>query len=110
MLLYQHIEHALLWLLNYVSHQKYQPALTLESKSEYPPSRLVTLCHPLVEDVVKETDAYFLLHWNFPNEKSRLKFIHAGFARVSCFYFPMATNDRIHLACRLITLLFLVDG
>lgn len=77
---------------------------------EYPESKLIPLCHPLVEDVTRETDDYFLRHWPFPDDKSRTKFVNAGFSRVTCLYFPKARNDRIIFACRLLTVLFLIDG
>ncbi|KAK7749839.1 carbonyl reductase (NADPH-dependent) ari1 [Cytospora paraplurivora] len=73
------------------------------------PSAFKPLCHPLVESVTKEVDGYFLEHWNFETERSRKKFIGAGFSRVTCLYFPKALDDRIHFACRLLTVLFLID-
>lgn len=66
--------------------------------------------HPLEPQVSQEVNSYFLEHWPFPSEKARSKFIGAGFPRVACMYFPLALDDRIHFACRLLTLLFLVDG
>ncbi|KAF1829175.1 Aristolochene synthase in complex with 12,13 Difluorofarnesyl diphosphate [Decorospora gaudefroyi] len=74
-----------------------------------PPSELQPHCHHLEKHVTEEVNAYFLKHWRFPNEKSRKKFVHAGFSTVTCWYFPTALNDRIHFACRLLTLLFLID-
>ena len=75
-----------------------------------PPSQWVSLIHPRAEEVAREVDGYFLEHWNFPHEKSKKVFVNAGFSRVTCFYFPLAKNDRIHFACRLLTFLFLIDG
>ncbi|RHZ50905.1 carbonyl reductase (NADPH-dependent) ari1 [Aspergillus thermomutatus] len=74
-----------------------------------PPTLLQPLCHPRVDEVTKEVDGYFLEHWKFPNEKARKKFVAAGFSRVTCLYFPKALDDRIHFACRLLTVLFLID-
>ena len=68
------------------------------------------LTHPRTQDVIEEVDGYFLRHWPFPNAKARNKFVAAGFSRVTCLYFPKALDDRIHYACRLLTILFLVDG
>ena len=68
------------------------------------------LCHPLVDAVSDEVNGYFLEHWGFENERSRRKFVAAGFPRVTCLYFPRALDDRIHYACRLLTILFLIDG
>ena len=60
--------------------------------------------------MTKEVDDYFLQHWNFDSVKAKKKFVGAGFSRVTCFYFPKALDDRIHFACRLLTVLFLIDG
>ena len=83
-----------------------QPQPTLAA----PPSRFSPRCHPLVDSVTEEVDTYFLDNWYFENEKARKKFVAAGFSRVTCLYFPAALNDRIHFACRLLTVLFLIDG
>lgn len=74
-----------------------------------PPSYFVPLCHPLVDSVSKEVEDYFLENWDFGDEKARKKFVAAGFSRVTCLYFPKALDDRIHFACRLLTVLFLID-
>lgn len=66
--------------------------------------------HPLQDEVSLQVNNYFLDRWPFPDEKARIKFLKAGFSEVTCAYFPLASDDRIHLACRLLTLLFLVDG
>ena len=68
------------------------------------------LCHPRVVEVSLEVDEYFLHHWKFPSEKAAKVFTDAAFSRVTCLYFPLAKNDRIHFACRLLTVLFLIDG
>lgn len=68
------------------------------------------MIHPRAEQVTREVDAYFLEHWPFSSEKDRKKFVLAGFSRVTCLYFPLAKDDRIHFACRLLTVLFLIDG
>lgn len=67
-------------------------------------------CHHLVDPVSREVDGYFLKHWHFENEKARKRFVAAGFSRVTCLYFPLALDDRIHHACQLLTILFLIDG
>lgn len=74
------------------------------------PSAWKPLCHPRVDEVSSEVDGYFLQHWNFPSEKAVKTFLEAGFSRVTCLYFPLAKDDRIHFACRLLTVLFLIDG
>lgn len=74
------------------------------------PSVWEPLCHPRVDEVSFEVDGYFLRHWNFPSEKAAKAFLEAGFSRVTCLYFPLAKDDRIHFACRLLTVLFLIDG
>lgn len=85
------------------------PSKITES-SRFPVSIWTSSIHPLHEQIVQEVDGYFLQHWPFPDEKARKKFVAAGFSRVTCFYFPKALDDRIHFACRLLTLLFLIDG
>ncbi|KAI0436183.1 Aristolochene synthase in complex with 12,13-Difluorofarnesyl diphosphate [Xylaria telfairii] len=84
------------------------PAVISESHN-IPLSSWESSIHPLHERIVREVDGYFLQHWPFPDEKARKKFIAAGFSRVTCFYFPKALDDRIGFACRLLTLLFLID-
>lgn len=66
--------------------------------------------HPRVAEVTAEVDAFFLKHWPFESDKARKKFVAAGFSAVTCLYFPEALDDRIAFACRLLALLFLVDG
>jgi hypothetical protein len=74
------------------------------------PSAWQPLCHPRAEEVSREVNTYFISHWKFPNAKAERTFINAGFSKVTCLYFPMAKDDRIHFACRLLTVLFLIDG
>lgn len=74
------------------------------------PSSLTAQIHPLHEEVTAEVDNFFLEHWPFPNEKARRMYVAASFSRATCLCFPKALNDRIQFACRLLTLLFLVDG
>lgn len=85
------------------------PAIFLQSFTPMP-SFFKPLCHPRVDSVSNEVNTYFLQHWSFPNEKAKKKFLDAGFSRVTCLYFPLALDDRIHFACRLLTVLFLIDG
>ncbi|KAL4922540.1 isoprenoid synthase domain-containing protein [Aspergillus aurantiobrunneus] len=67
------------------------------------------LIHPRADETCRENDDYFLQHWPFPSEKSRETFVNAGFGRVTCLYFPLARDDRIIYACKLLTILFLID-
>ncbi|OTB14756.1 hypothetical protein K445DRAFT_12539 [Daldinia sp. EC12] len=76
---------------------------------EYAQSTFTLLCHPRFEVVERETNEYFIANWPFPDVNSRDKFLKAGFSRCTCVYFPKAKDDRIHFACRLLTLLFLID-
>ena len=91
-----------------------EPSNTVDTQNipswEPQPSLWKPLCHPRVEQVSLEVDRYFLHHWEFPSEKAGRAFINAGFSRVTCLYFPLAQDDRIHFACRLLTVLFLIDG
>ncbi len=75
-----------------------------------PPSAWTPLCHPRADDVARTVDNYFLEHWPFLTHKYEEKFLRAGFSRVTCLYFPTAKDDRIEYACRLLTILFLIDG
>ncbi len=74
-----------------------------------PTSEWQPLNHPRAKEVAREVDAYFLQHWNFLNAKAEKTFVNAGFSDVTCLYFPLAKDDRIHFACRLLTVLFLID-
>ncbi|KAI0396355.1 Aristolochene synthase in complex with 12,13-Difluorofarnesyl diphosphate [Xylariaceae sp. FL0594] len=62
-----------------------------------------------MDAIIREVDQYFLDRWDFPSEKERKKFVVAGFSRVTCMYYPMADDDRIGYACKLLTILFLID-
>ncbi|KAF4806476.1 Aristolochene synthase [Colletotrichum siamense] len=64
-----------------------------------PLSALAPICHPLVDPVTVEVDAWFLDSWPFPDDKARQKFVAAEFSK----------NDRIAFACRLLAILFLID-
>ena len=83
--------------------------ITAASSWSLPPSGWTPICHPQVDKVSQEVDDYFLREWNFPNARSKKVFVGAGFSRVTCLYFPLAEDDRIHFACRLLTVLFLID-
>ncbi|KAK2053026.1 Aristolochene synthase in complex with 12,13 Difluorofarnesyl diphosphate [Colletotrichum caudatum] len=74
-----------------------------------PPSHFIAECHPLEKQITAEVDGFFLTHWPFSTAKDRKRFVAAGFSRVTCLYFPLSRDDRIHLACRLLTILFLID-
>ena len=75
-----------------------------------PPAILIPKIHPLEPQVTAEVEAYFIKHWPFPNVRAIQKFRDAGFSYVTCCYYPEALPDRIHFGCRLLTLLFLIDG
>ena len=79
-------------------------------RQEPPAPYLEPKCHPLEPEITKEVDGYFIKHWPFPDDRAIQKFRAAGFSRVTCCYYPEALNDRIHFGCRLLTLLFLIDG
>ncbi|KAK1657954.1 aristolochene synthase [Colletotrichum godetiae] len=76
-----------------------------------PPSaaQFTAKIHPREQEVSTEVNSFFLDHWPFENAKARKKFVAAGFPQVTCFYYPTALDDRISFACRLLTLLFLID-
>ena len=85
-------------------------SMPLLAKEQPPPAHFRAKIHPSVESISAEVDGYFLKHWPFQSEKDRRKCLAAGFSRVTCLYYPLALDDRIHFACRLLTLLFLIDG
>lgn len=78
--------------------------------SGYPDQRWTAECHPREREVTAEVNAYFLQHWPFPDEKARHNFVKSGYPRVNCFYVARALDDRIHFACRVLTVGFLIDG
>lgn len=80
-----------------------------EHKWQIPAAIWTPMIHPNADEIIAEVDAYFLEHWNFPNEKARKTFVNAGFSRVTSLYFPLSQDDRLHYACRLLTVLFLID-
>lgn len=75
-----------------------------------PPSAWTPCYHPITKEITQEVDEYFLSRWNWPDQESKDRFVAAGFSRVTCLYFPLARCDRIGLACKLLAVLFLVDG
>lgn len=79
-------------------------------RQEPPAPYLEPKCHPHEPQITKEVDGYFIKHWPFHDDRAIQKFRAAGFSRVTCCYYPEALNDRIHFGCRLLTLLFLIDG
>lgn len=74
------------------------------------PSIFTPICHPRLEEAVRDVDGYYLQHWGFSTEAARKKFVAAGFSRVTCLYFPKALDERIQYACSLLTIFFLIDG
>ena len=83
---------------------------TADTLPSVPATSLISKCHPLVELISSKVHKYFLERWKFQNEKAKQKFLAADFPRVTCLYFPEARDDRIEYACRLLSLLFLIDG
>lgn len=73
-------------------------------------TRLTPVCHSRVKEVNDEVNSYFLENWPFPNSKSQKGFLGSDFTSCMCYNYPEALDDRIGVACRLIALLFLVDG
>ncbi|KAI1818683.1 Aristolochene synthase [Poronia punctata] len=76
---------------------------------DVPPTYLKPSWHPNMDEIIREVDQYFLDNWGFTSEKERKKFVVAGFSRVTCMYYPMADDERIAMACKLLTILFLID-
>lgn len=84
--------------------------LQLTETWKIPSSRWTHQIHPRSEQVAQEVDDYFVRNWHFPDDHAKTSFLKAGFSHVTCLYFPLAKDDRIHFACRLLTVLFLIDG
>lgn len=87
-----------------------RPSSNGNASPRVPESIFTPIYHPIMEDAIRDVDGYFLQQWHFPDMKSRKKFVAAGFSRVTCLYFPKALNERIRMACSLLTILFLIDG
>lgn len=93
------------------SPPSHTPSLTHNPKvPEILDSYLSPSWFPEMDEVIQRVDQFFLDRWNFPSEKARRKMVAAGFSRVTCMYFPKATSERIDYACKLLTILFLIDG
>ncbi|KAL9628711.1 MAG: hypothetical protein Q9164_007167 [Protoblastenia rupestris] len=94
-----------------VGNVKASKTWAARSKSEVTPqpSAWTHLCHPQTQQIQDEVDRYFLENWDFPSIKASRTFLNAKFSEVTCLYFPLALDDRIHFACRLLTVLFLID-
>lgn len=90
----------------YIKHVRLSPA----RQWRVPASAWQSLRHPRADQISGEVNGYFVQHWQFPDFEAEKKFVNAGFPNVTCLYFPLAKGDRIHFACRLLTVLFLIDG
>ncbi|CEJ91140.1 hypothetical protein VHEMI06873 [[Torrubiella] hemipterigena] len=88
---------------------KSSAAFVTINATQAPPSKWTYKYHPLEAQITEDVDGYFLKHWKFGTEKDKKKFVAAGFPRVTCLYFPLAKDDRIKYASKLLTILFLID-
>lgn len=82
----------------------------VDSEVVPPPSTWTHLCHRRIKEVQDEVDRYFLENWKFPNSRAVKTFLDAKFSEVTCLYFALALEDKIHFVCWLLTFLFLIDG
>lgn len=80
------------------------------NSSTPPPSLWSPWFHPRMTELASRVNDYFLKHWEFPDDKSRTAFASAGYCNLICAMYPLARDDRIEMACRLITILYLIDG
>ncbi|KAH7141619.1 aristolochene synthase [Dactylonectria macrodidyma] len=96
------------WLQSYPQAVEAAPK-RYDPQDATPAARFIPRIHPREPDVSAEVNGYFLKHWPFVNNEARQKFLAAGFSRVTCYYYPAALDTRIAFACRLLTLLFLID-
>ena len=75
-----------------------------------PPTRFAVKCHPRADEVCSELDDFFSKHWPWENEQAREKFVVSDTNRWACWALPLAKDDRILDATKLLTLFFLLDG
>jgi len=75
-----------------------------------PKSSWSAMYHSNADEVCREVDNFFLENWNWRNEEEKTKFVKSKLTRVTCYFLPLAQNDRIALVCRLVTVHFLLDG
>ena len=78
----------------------------------YPPlpSSLTPLCHPLVKTLTRQVNDWISSSGHFKSEKEKKRYVGHETARVACLLYPRALDDRLIYACKLITVLFLLDG
>ncbi|KAK7046186.1 Aristolochene synthase in complex with 12,13 Difluorofarnesyl diphosphate [Favolaschia claudopus] len=74
-----------------------------------PPTIFIPKVHPMRKEITQDVNVFFLAHWPFPNEKARKKFVDSDFCYGLCATWPESVDDRMNHACRLFTLLFLID-
>jgi len=84
--------------------EKYDP------KKDTPPTQFAIKCHPRAAQVTAELDAFFIKYWPFKDEKARESFKAGQYNLWACMALPSAHDDRVHDACKVNTLLFLLDG
>ena len=75
-----------------------------------PPTVFPITYHPQADHVCAELDAFFYRYWPWKSEAAREHFLRSEINRWACLAFPLAREDRIMEACRVNTLLFLLDG
>ncbi|KAK7042880.1 Aristolochene synthase in complex with 12,13 Difluorofarnesyl diphosphate, partial [Favolaschia claudopus] len=74
-----------------------------------PPTMFIPKVHSLREEITQDVNTFFLTHWPFPNEKARKKIVESDFCYALCATWPESLDDRMRHACRLVTLIFLID-
>ncbi|KAI0187177.1 isoprenoid synthase domain-containing protein [Xylaria flabelliformis] len=88
---------------------KTMPFAECFNKLQIPATAFTVRTHPLTDKVSDAVNQFFLDAWPFSGEQERKKFLGADFPRFVCYYFPNALEDRLKLACKIITHLFLID-
>lgn len=72
------------------------------------PTILQSKQHPSYPLIKLKLDAHFLQDW--PTSAGLAKYKKADFNAWTCYAFPEGDDDRMLLACELLTLDFLIDG
>ena len=73
-------------------------------------TRFPVKCHPQADKVCEELNKHFYEHWPWRNERERELFLIAEHNMWACMALPFVKDDRMVVAVKANTLLFLLDG
>ncbi|KAK5999161.1 Aristolochene synthase [Cladobotryum mycophilum] len=74
-----------------------------------PLSKWAATCHPMMDQVTKESNEYFLIHWHFPSEESKQKFLEQDLTGWVGWDYPTALPSRLLICTKYMTYFFLTD-